>query len=202
MSFTRCYTTDMIRMIRGAIISLTDRSVVIDTGGIGYEVFIAPELLSSIKIGSDIELWTYMAVRETSMGLFGFQNSGDLGFFELLLDVSGIGPRSALGIIGIAPTATLKSAIASGDTSYLTKVSGIGKKMAEKIVIELRDKLEAAGQDSSGKGLQEESDALEALTALGYTGNEARTALQKIQSKDIPTEDRVKQALQILSNNN
>ncbi len=189
----------MIRMIHGTIISSGDKSVVVDTGGIGYEIFTTPATVADLQINTPVEFWTHLAVREKSMDLFGFQNSGELSFFELLLDVSGIGPRSALSIVGVAPVGTLQSAIATGDTSYLTKVSGIGKKMAEKIIVELRDKLAAAGYDSSEGDLREKSDALEALTTLGYTASDARTALRQVGEKDIPTSDRIKQALQILS---
>jgi Holliday junction DNA helicase RuvA len=133
-------------------------------------------------------------VREDALDLFGFSEYQELEFFQMLLSVSGIGPRSALTILGIATTETLKKAIGSGDISYLTKISGIGKKTAEKIVIELRDKLEDSGADSN---LQGELDALEALKSLGYSQAEAREALKKVKS-DADTNTKVREALKIL----
>ena len=122
-----------------------------------------------------------------------------MSFFELLLDVSGIGPRSALSILAIAPIDTLKRAIATGDTGYLNKVSGIGKKTAEKIIIELRDKLQDyKNDDDTPSSLRDESDILEALKSLGYTQNEARDALKQVPATTIGTNARIKEALQML----
>jgi Holliday junction DNA helicase RuvA len=134
------------------------------------------------------------------MDLYGFRNTNELSFFELLLDVSGIGPRSALGILAIASIETLRRAIATGDTTYLNKVSGIGKKTAEKIVLELRDKFEDYKDDSMSDGaIKEEGDLLEALKSLGYSQNEARDALKQIPSSVEGTNARIKEALRILS---
>ena len=104
-----------------------------------------------------------MAVRENSLDLYGFQNIEELNFFELLLDVSGIGPKSALSVLSVASIKTLQKAIATSDTSYLTKVSGIGRKTAEKIVIELRDKLKAFSSKENMADLRDEGDVIEAL---------------------------------------
>jgi len=123
----------------------------------------------------------------------------EMSFFDLLLDVSGIGPKSALSIITVASVETLKKAIATGDTSYLNKVSGIGKKTAEKIVIELRDKLHAHKGEGEVSGLlREESDIIEALKALGYSQNEARDTLKQIPHTIDGTNARIKEALRIL----
>jgi Holliday junction DNA helicase RuvA len=122
-----------------------------------------------------------------------------MSFFLLFLDVSGIGPRSALSILAIAPIDTLKRAIATGDTGYLNKVSGIGKKTAEKIIIELRDKLQDYKNDSdTPQTLRDESDILEALKSLGYSQNEARDALKQVPQTTLGTNARIKEALQIL----
>ena len=121
-----------------------------------------------------------------------------MNFFEMLLSISGIGPKSALGIMSITTVESLSEAIATGDTGYLTKVSGIGKKTAERIVIELRDKVVKKGHYSS-ENLRDESDALEALKALGYGDREAREALKQVDTKK-DTSSRVKAALKILGN--
>src|SRR3990167_11176712 len=127
--------------------------------------------------GETASLWIHTAVREDALDLFGFPAESDLEFFELLLTVSGIGPKSALGILNVAPAETLRSAIAAGNASYLTNVSGIGKKTAQKILFELKDKVVvAAGSDS----LASDEDALEAMRALGYSMQEAREALKQV----------------------
>jgi Holliday junction DNA helicase RuvA len=133
----------MIARIEGTIIHTTDKFFVIDVSGVGYKVFITTDTVGAYGMGDAVALWTYTAVRENSLDLYGFGSIDELSFFELLLDVSGIGPKSALSILTVASIDTLKKAIATGDTSYLNKVSGIGRKTADKIVLELRDKLKA-----------------------------------------------------------
>ncbi len=189
----------MIAQITGKIIQKTDKSLILQTGGVGYQVFVSTDVLSrSPALGETTELWTYMAVRENAMDLFGFETIDEKNFFELLLSVSGIGPRSALSILSIAPMITIKKAIGSGDTSYLTKVSGIGRKTAEKIVVELRDKLSALGHKDETGSLRGESDVLEALQSLGYSLNDARNAAKEIPADVVGTNARIKEALKIL----
>jgi len=133
------------------------------------------------------------------MSMYGFLERQELELFEMLIGVSGIGPRSALQIMGLAGVETLKKAISSEDTSYLTKVSGIGRKTAEKIVLELKDKMGSAGGAHHGE-LKEESDAVEALKSLGYSQSEAREALKRVGEKIKGTSGRIKEALKILGN--
>ena len=159
----------------------------------GYKLYVSPDLVSKIK-QEEVFLWVHTHVREDAIDLYGFTNRENLEFFEMLLGVSGIGPRSALAILGVATIETLRKAIGTGDVSYLTKISGIGKKTAEKIVIELRDKI---GEEKSGSSLQGELDALEALKSLGYSQNEARDALKKVSS-EVNTNAKIKEALKIL----
>src|SRR3989338_4242391 len=118
----------------------------------------------------------------------------ELEFFEMLINVSGIGPKGALTILGVASIETLRKAIGTGDISYLTKISGIGKKTAEKIVIELRDKV---GKEKEGSSLQGELDAMEALKSLGYSQNEVRETLKKVPS-DLDTNKKIREALKVL----
>jgi len=196
------YNRAMIAHIEGTVIHKSDKFLVVDVSGVGYKVFTAPDTLASFSDGDKASLWTYMAVRENALDLYGFTTHDEMSFFELLLDVSGIGPKSALGILSVASIDTLKKAIATGDTSYLNKVSGIGKKTAEKIVIELRDKLHAhKGEDGVSNGLRGESDIVEALKSLGYSAQEARDALKRIPHTIEGTNARIKEALKILGQN-
>ncbi|HAE36931.1 MAG: Holliday junction ATP-dependent DNA helicase RuvA [Candidatus Nomurabacteria bacterium GW2011_GWF2_35_66] len=190
----------MIAYLEGKIIHGTDKFVIINTGSVGYKVFLTPDTILDCLEGSDASLFIYTAVRENSIDLFGFKTIKELSFFELLLDVSGIGPRSALGIIAIAPIETIKRAIATGDVGYLNKVSGIGKKTAEKIIIELRDKLQnyKEGGDVPST-LREEGDIIEALKSLGYSQNEARDAMKGVSVSIEGTNARIKEALRLLS---
>jgi Holliday junction DNA helicase RuvA len=192
----------MIGSIKGKIIFKTDKFLIVETGGVGYKINISPDVFfKTKKTNEEISLWIHTHVREDALDLYGFLNREELEFFEMLINISGIGPRSALAILGIASIKTLHKAIATSDTSYLTKISGIGKKTAERIVIELRDKI---GEEKSGSSLQGELDALEALKSLGYSQNEAREALKKVSEKnsvDINTNIKIREALKILGKN-
>lgn len=189
----------MIFHIRGKISLKETKFVVIDANGIGYKVSVTGDTLQKIGLeGKEVFLWTYLAVRENAMDLYGFFDKESLDFFELLItSVSGIGPKTALSILNVATVETLRNAISSGDTSYLTKVSGIGKKNAEKIVLELRDKI---GKFEGQSTVSEEVDVVEALKSLGYSQNEAREALKKIDKKISGTGEKVKAVLKILGN--
>ncbi|MEK7140245.1 MAG: Holliday junction branch migration protein RuvA [Patescibacteria group bacterium] len=184
----------MIGSIRGKIILRTDKFLIVETAGVGYKVSVTPDILSKVSLNSDISLFIHTHVREDAFDLYGFLDRENLEFFEMLLGVSGIGPRSALAVLGVASIETLRKAVGTGDTGYLTKVSGIGRKTAEKIVIELRDKI---GEEKSGSSLQGEMDALEALKSLGYSQNEAREALKKV-SPALDTNAKIREALKIL----
>ena len=170
----------------------------VEVGGIGYKVSVTTETALQATPSQPIFLWTHLAVRETALDLFGFSDRETLETFELLITISGIGPKTALGILNVASPATLRQAVASNDTSYLTRVSGIGKKNAEKIVLELRDKLKVLESDMNVNA-KTEGDAMEALVTLGYSERDAREALKKI-SKDVSgASERVKAALKVLS---
>jgi len=187
----------MIARIEGIIVHIAEKFIIVDVGGVGYKLHIVPEAINLSILGEHSTFWIYTAVRENSIDLFGFKNINEMSFFELLLNVSGIGPRSALSILAIAPIETLKRAIATGDTAYLNKVSGIGKKTAEKIIIELRDKLQDYKDDEPGL-LRDESDIVEALKSLGYSQNESRDALKQVPANILGTNARIKEALKIL----
>ncbi|MFH1979352.1 MAG: Holliday junction branch migration protein RuvA [Patescibacteria group bacterium] len=193
----------MIAQVRGLIRFKTDRFVVVDVGGIGYRVFVSLETFKKIagKKDEEVLFWTHLHVRENIMDLYGFLSYAELEFFEQVIQVSGVGPKSGLAVLSIAPLDILRKAIASGETSYLIKVSGIGKRLAEKIVVELRDKLSATGVGGMGESLREEGDALEALHSLGYSFREGREALRNIPEGTHGVENIVKEALRNISKN-
>lgn len=187
----------MIRSIKGTIIEKSEKYLVVEAAGIGYQVFVTLETSEKFPEGATALLWTHQAVREDSISLFGFETKSELELFELLLTVSGIGPKTALGILSLTTPQALKKAVSSGDGAHLHKVFGIGKKVADKIVLELKGKVGEEEKDSS-ELLKEEVDALEALKSLGYGHREAREALQQISKEIAGTHDRIKEALKLL----
>ena len=188
----------MIASISGTIRHKGMHHLVVDVAGVGYKIFVTTDTALEREVGESVFLWTHLAVRETALDLFGFSEREDVETFELLITISGIGPKTALGILNVASPTMLRQAVASDDTSYLTKVSGIGKKNAEKIVLELRDKLVTTADDKRSD-LRSEGDALEALVSLGYSERDAREALKQIPKEIEGTSERVKQALKNLS---
>ncbi len=194
----------MIGHLKGTIIHQDLKSVILDVSGVGYKIYTNTASLSPKRsVGNKPEaqattvFWTYLAVRENALDLYGFVTEEELHFFELLITVSGIGPKSAITILSVATLPNLRHAISTGDTGHLTKVSGIGKKNAEKIVLELKDKLVGLSTDMS-ESTTSDMDALEALKSLGYGEREAREALKKVSDvKD--TGEKVKKALKLLS---
>ena len=190
----------MIGHLEGKVSAVRGGYAIVSAGGVGYKVFATRELLLSLKQDSEAAVWTHLAVRESILDLYGFSNEEELRLFELLLTVSGIGPKSALAILDIASVETLRSAVSGGNASYLTKVSGIGKKTADKIVLELRDKV-GASQAGSDAALQGDEEALEAMRALGYSQGEARDALRKVPQEIERSNERLREALRLLGSN-
>lgn len=188
----------MIARLSGILTEKHPLFGIIDVSGVGYKVFATLPTLGQLSIGEEVTLHTYMYVRENIQDLYGFEDKEEQALFELLISVSGIGPKSALGILNVANPATLKQAVAAGDTTHLTKVSGIGKKSAQKIIIELKDKLDSASEQDVAL-MQDEVDTMEALTSLGYGQKEVRDVLQKIPKDITGPQDRIKEALKLLS---
>jgi len=188
----------MIASISGTIRHKGMHHLVVDVAGVGYKIFVTTDTALEREVGESVFLWTHLAVRETALDLFGFSEREDVETFELLITISGIGPKTALGILNVASPTMLRQAVASDDTSYLTKVSGIGKKNAEKIVLELRDKL-VTTVDDKRSDLRSEGDALEALVSLGYSERDAREALKQVPKEVEGASERVKHSLKILS---
>jgi Holliday junction DNA helicase RuvA len=189
----------MIALLEGKIEFKTEKFVVINVAGVGYKVYVGPEIIKKMpEKGVSVRLWTHQYMRENVLELYGFFHFPELEFFELLIGISGIGPKGALGILGVAPLDTLKRAIAAEDPSYLTRVSGIGRKTAEKIILELKEKMAGKGVSVSAPELKEEADALEALVALGYSEREARDAVRSFSSEALTVEEKVRAALKKL----
>jgi len=191
----------MISLLTGTILETSTRSAVLDVHGVGYKVFVTDDTLHLLKKGSEVRMWTYLAVRDNALDLYGFMSKKDEEFFELLISVSSIGPKTALNILSLVSSDALASAIQSGSTAHLVKVSGIGRKTAEKIVLELKDKLGNISTDNAEfmAGMSSDMDAIEALKALGYDPDEAREALKKVAKDVTDTSAKVKAALKVLS---
>ena len=190
----------MIGKLLGKIDYIDDKSIILNVAGVGYRIFLTgtdlAELLNNERT-SELSLWTHLSVKDDALDLYGFRDKKELDFFGLLIGISGIGPKKALAILSVAPVETLKKALRSRDTSYLTQVSGIGRKNAEKIVLELKDKFEALdGEDATD--LREETDAIQAIKSLGYSTAEAREAIQKVDPQITKLNDRIKEALKQL----
>lgn len=196
----------MIRRINGTVIEVHPTRVVVDVHGIGYEVHTTAK--ASHSLGEQAELYTHLAVRENSQDLYGFASSEELSFFELLLSLPKIGPKSALQILSQADTTLLQSAIISQDATHLSKMSGISKKTAEKIVLGLKDSFDQTlyslkGVQKLGTASQPSftADAIDALITLGYSQNDAREAIQQLvkghpEIKSV--HEAVKEALRII----
>jgi len=188
----------MIATLSGTVRHKDLNALVVDVSGVGYKILVPTETALEVMPSSPIFLWTHLVVRETALELFGFLDKEALDAFELLITISGIGPKSALGILNVATPSMLRQAVASEDTTYLTRVSGIGKKNAEKIVLELKDKLKITTEDR-GRDMRSEGDALEALISLGYTERDARDSLKRVPKEIEGASERVKAALKLLS---
>ncbi len=192
------YYYRMIASLSGTVSRSSHDSIVVDVQGVGYRVFVTSEENGRHTGGHPVFLHTYLAVRENAMDLYGFSELRDLQAFELLLTVSGIGPKSALSVLSLVSTDTLRAAVTQGDAGYLTKVSGIGKKTAEKIVLELKDKAALLGESTGTTIKNGDEEALEALRAMGYTLQEARDALKQVSKDTVGSSARLKEALQQL----
>jgi Holliday junction DNA helicase RuvA len=199
----------VIASVEGKVGAVTPDSVVVEVGGIGYRVFAAPAILVTAQPGASIKLHTYHLVREDQQALYGFRTAEDLGFFNLLLTVTGVGPKVALAIVGSRATPDLQLAIMQQDQAVLVSIPGIGKKLADRIIFELKEKVSAAGTAAAAaldggtprSATATETEVIAALQALGYSMSEAREASRvALADRTIggTLEDRVKAALRSL----
>lgn len=187
----------MIGYISGTVLHKEERSLLVLVGGIGYVVAVTPQILLAIKDGEEVALFTHLAVKEDALDLYGFAHREELALFRALISISGIGPKGALNVLALADVTTLASAIASGESTYLTKVSGIGKKLAEKIVLELKDKVHniVPTDDTLPHA---EGEALDALEALGYAPRDTREIVRSLSKEYTRSQDIIRKALQTL----
>jgi Holliday junction DNA helicase RuvA len=189
----------MIATLRGRIEARSDDSLIVAVGGIGFRVRVPTPLLAEIGgIGSPIELFTHLHVREDELSLYGFASADELALFELLLTVPGVGPRVALGMLSAGSTDMLRLAIAQGNVEALTQIPGIGKKMAQKLILELKGKIELAGLPPIPELAPADAEIIAALTALGYSVAEAQRACAALPADVTTIEDKVRAALQYL----
>lgn len=169
----------MIAKLKGKIEYLKDNYAVIDVNGVGYKVFLSAYTFGKVAGKHEIDLFIHTHVREDAIDLYGFLAMEELEMFELLISITGVGPKSGLGILTVAPPKTIKTAILNEDSSILTKVSGIGKKTAGRIILELKNKI-ADMPESEKEGSISDVDAIEALASMGYSVTEARDALKLV----------------------
>ena len=191
----------MIAYLKGKIKFKSQGFLIIENQGVGYKVFVSSELFLQVESEQEIEIFTYQYVREDILQLFGFATHDELQLFELLISISGIGPKTALGVFAVAKPADIKSAIINKDASILKKVSGIGSKTAERIVLELKNKVAGVvGQDDvrSIEELDADIDAVDALISLGFTRQQSRDSLKSIDQK-LDVGEKIKAALQLLN---
>jgi len=190
----------MISYITGKIIGREDQALTVLTStGVGYEVRVTPVLFLELNKAEEVSLYTYLAVRETALELYGFKNLSERDLFMKFLNVSGVGPKSALHLLSLGSVDEISGAISRADASYLTKVSGIGKKTAERIVVDLKAKMGevgGSGKDAVGEQLGE---VIDALVSLGYTKDEARQIVRSLDSEGKTSEELLKIALKSFS---
>jgi len=193
-----CKYIGMLGYIKGKVLDIRASKVVVEASGLGYLVHGTPSYLSRLRPDKEVAFWLHTAVRENDISLYGFESQDELRMFEMLLGVSGIGPKSALAVLGVAGLAALEEAISSGETASLTKIAGIGKKTADKIVLELGGKL---NKRTDSKTAREDSDVFDALKSLGYRDRDV-SEIMKDMPKDIAgANEKIKWALKSLGKN-
>ncbi len=200
----------MLAYIKGTLeIKMTDY-VVIDVGGLGYKVYMSTIGMEKLgNIGDKVKVYTYYRVREDDISIFGFNTNEELRMFELILSVSGVGAKTALTIIAVTEPSEFAIAVISDDVSYLTKIPGIGAKSAQRIILELKDKMKKENSITKTKNLKlkeavvdssKVDEAISALQVLGYNKKEIEKVFMKLDKKDLSTEDLIRKGLGMLAN--
>ena len=205
----------MIRYIKGTLEMIEEDAVILDNQGIGYRILVSPKLMDRLPVmGGEMKLYTYLNVREDAMQLFGFGNVDELEIFQMLITVSGIGPKAGLSILGTLSADDIRFAVLADDAAAIAKAPGVGAKTAKKVIVELKDKIAAKEtvnavlEKAAGKGAVKEenagvskasAEAVEALAALGYSAAEALKAVKQIENAgELTTEELLKQALKLM----
>ena len=199
----------MISYIKGIVADIEDNAVIIECGGIGYHIFTTPQILQEeLRNGEDVAIHTYLQVKEDDMQLYGFTSRDDLRIYKLLISVNGIGPKAAMGILSGLSADEIRFAVLSDDVAAISKAPGIGKKTAGKLILELKDKMDlqdafeqkltnkSIGANNATNGAQKE--AVEALSALGYSASEALKAVRKVDSNSEDVSILLKEALKVI----
>ncbi len=189
----------MIAHIRGTVSEKFGNFLIVDVNGVGYEMAVSALDFDAASLGEERKFYTYHAVRENSEELYGFSSLAAKKIFELLISVQGIGPKAGMAILSLAEPEEVRNAIANADTAFISKASGVGKKSAERVIVDLRDKVGipsryGATEVSTPTVEAEPDEALDALIALGFPLKEALLALEKVD-KSLPVEERIRLAL-------
>jgi Holliday junction DNA helicase RuvA len=190
----------MIATISGVVSEKLTDQVVIDVQGVGYGLFVTAEDFGRLVEGEQAKVYVYEHIREQAHDLFGFLSKETKALFEQLLDVNGVGPKMTLNVLSIGSIGEVRQGIASGDVKFIQRANGVGKRVAERIIVDLKDKVGLVGVDLESTGLLQgeanlmKDEAVEALVALGYSAADAATALAKVD-ESLPTQERVTQAL-------
>lgn len=194
----------MISFLEGKVVDIGEKHLVLDVNGVGYRVYIPDKIKNSLADNnSKIKLFTRLTfnVRDGNFDIYGFETAQDLSFFDLLTSVKGIGAKMAMVILGSVDTNGIKTAIARGDEDYLHKVAGIGLKTAQRLIVELKNKISPFDlKDYKDSQMTSDAEAIEALLALGYSRYQAQSAVKAVVAKDQGVEDKVKEALKVLGN--
>lgn len=189
----------MIASLRGQLQAVRSDSLVIDVGGVGYQVFVPRSLLEQPgHVGQPLALHTHLAVRETAIALYGFCTPEELELFSVLIGVSGIGPRTALAALSVFSPETLRGIVAQGDATALTRIPGVGRKTAQRLVLDLRDRLGEAAAAWVPAATPADADVINALTALGYSVAEAQVAIGNLPPEASELDERILAALRYL----
>ncbi len=194
----------MIALLSGVVVEKTTTSVLVETsGGVGYDVTMTAADVLSVVVGEKLRVYTYLKVSDSAQELFGFKTTTARDFFKILLSVSGIGPKSALNVLSLGDIENIQSAIARSDVKYLTAVQGMGKKTAERLVVELKNKFTVRGSSSESLAGAVDSgplgEVVEALVSMGYSQAEARDTVQNLDATNKNAEGLLREALKMLS---
>lgn len=190
----------MISFLKGKILNKFPGSIILLVNNVGYKVYVGDSFYDNLKKDSDIEVYTYHSVREDVSDLYGFKTLEELDLYEMLLSVSGVGPKSAMNVLSIASISDINESIVRGDSALLVKVSGIGKKTAERLILELKDKLlKNMGDYDLSTDKSFGGDEIDALISLGYSISEAREALSQVSPEISDLSARIKEALKKMS---
>lgn len=194
----------MIATINGVVSEKLGNLVVVDVQGMGYGLMVTAEDFGRLAIAEPVKVYVYEHIREQAYDMYGFLSLDTKNLFEQLLEVNGVGPKMALNVLSIGAAQDVRQAIATGDVKYIQQAIGVGKRVAERVVVELKDKVGLVGVDLASTGLLQgeaaisQDEAAEALVALGYSATDAAVALKDVDPA-LPTEERIRQALKTVS---